>query len=187
MIEAQPIQLLFCHTEMALSKLIMWGLNEPASHLAIDLPSLDVVLHSDLLGLHQAWRGGFLRAHTIVQTFKVWLPPAVQTAVQNKLTSYMASLQGGSYDYGAFAYFAYRAGLAKLTGAPIPKTCPWGDKDSYLCTEGAYLLNEALVECTGHPLFDYDTELDAMSPWQLLTLLQKTHGGKNEVDFRTAT
>jgi len=39
------------------------------------------------------------------------------------------------YDWGAFAYFIYRAGRKKIFNDPLPSSSPWQDPKKYLCTE----------------------------------------------------
>ena len=179
-----PIQLLFCKSELTLSKLIMWGLNEPSSHLAIDLASNEDVVHSDLLGLHNANRAEFFAAHTVVDTFTIYLDLDAQAKVEQKLMTYVRN-DHGDYDYGAFMYFAYRACARRFSGTPMPATNPWGTDNSYLCTEAAYLLNQSIAEVAGKTILPYDVDLGAISPWALRAILMQHTGGKNELDLRT--
>lgn len=183
MTDLVPIEILFCKTELPLSTVIMWGLEQPASHVAIDIPSKGLVVQSDLLGLSKAFRAQFLRDHTIVATFKIHCLPTVQTAIEQKFLNFVDTDVGKSgYDFGAFAYFAYRAFLFKTLNRPLPSTNPWGDPQQFLCTEVPYLLNEAVVEVVGKPLFSYDVDLGAVSPWDLRALLIKAAGGNdNEI------
>lgn len=186
MTDLVPVELLFCKTDMLLSKLIIWGLDQPASHVGIDLPSKGWVAHSDLLGVHKVFRAQFLREHTVIATFKLLCTPAQQAAIESKFLAFLDAATGESYDYGAFTYFTYRAILKKITDKPIPAANPWQGEQEALCTEVAYLLNEAVVEVTGKTLYPYSTDLAATSPWDLRALLIKTAGGnENELDLRT--
>lgn len=179
-----PVEILFCKTDLPLSKLIMWGTDEPVSHVGIDLPSKGWVAHSDLLGLHKVFRAQFLREHTVVATFKLLCLPEQQAVIEQKFFAFLDADTGAGYDYGAFAYFAYRAALKKTLGLPIPKVNPLGDSGQFLCTEVTYLLNEAIVEVTGSSLYPYDTDLGTTSPWALRNLLIKCAGGNDELDLR---
>lgn len=183
---ASPLELLFVSTDMALSKLIKWGFDEPASHLAIDIPGADQVVHSDLLGLHRAARKEFLDQHKVIGTFKIWLDIGVMQKAQAAFLGLADAEKGSGYDFGAFSYLGWRAFCTKFFGSSLPPRNPWGDSHKYLCTEAAYLLNQVVAQSTGHILFAYDTDLGAMTPWQLRTKLIRTAGGKNEVDLRSS-
>lgn len=177
------ISLLFCAGDSLLSRTIRWGLKEPASHVALDVPGSQAVIHSDLLGLHLDKRCDFMAAHEIVSRFRIRLTARSQIQVSAKLLRYVNSTHE-DYDFGAFAGLTVAAIKSRLTGVPFPRTSPWGNDRELLCTEIAYLLNQALVEVTGRILLKYDTELDALSPWRLYQLLREQVGGQDEIDFR---
>jgi hypothetical protein len=125
------MKLLWVAGSAPLSKLIMWGLTEPVSHFAISFDD-KIIFQSDLLGVHIEWMGTFLKTHTVVfeQDFNLGLEKeeAIFQALCNQY-------DGSSYDYGAFAYFIWRAALLKMFKMPLPDRNPWGSKKSFLCDE----------------------------------------------------
>jgi hypothetical protein len=186
-IKAPPLSLLFVKTSTSFSKAIMWGFNDPVSHLGVDLAALETVVHSDLLGLHAMQRLKFLESHVVVATFNVWLDEPVRLKAQQGLLARANAAKDPDYDYGAFAYLTYRAALRKVFGAGLPAKNPWQSGHEYLCTEAAYFLNAVVIEGTGRSLFTTDLDLAAMTPWQLYGKLKVNAAGANELDLRGCT
>lgn len=178
-----PIGMLFTKTDKLLSQFIMFGLQEPASHFAIDVPLCDRIIHSDLLGVHVAPRAEFMASHTIVDTVRLFATARTEAIIQSYLMRY-ADTTHADYDFGSFFSLTLSGFNARVFGTPMPRHPRWGNDREFLCTEMAYFLNQAVVEATGKPLFSYQTDLGAMSPWMLRDLIMKETGGKHDLDLR---
>lgn len=156
------MKLLWVKGNLPLSKLIMWGLEEPVSHFAIAFDN-KIVFHSDLTGLHIQWLPSFLKTHEVV--FEMEHSPGLEeeeAIYQGVLDAY----DGKGYDYGAFAYFAWRAALKKIARQPMPEHNPWGNKDRYLCDEVVQLLPDSIC-----PPAVKQMDLAMKSPYQVWLLL----------------
>lgn len=156
------MKLLWVSGTLPLSKLIMWGLNEPVSHFAICFDN-SIVFHSDLTGMHISWLPTFLEEHKIVYTVDLELPLEQEEAIyQSVITKY----DGSGYDYGAFAYFIWRAALLKFFKMPLPNSNPWGSKTRFLCDEEIQILPDDIV---GAEIKKMD--LAMRSPFEVLKLI----------------
>lgn len=182
-IKRAPIELLFCSSPLAFSKLIMWSTSEPVSHVAIDMPNEREIIHSDLVGVHSVPRMDFLNAHKVSATFKIWLGESDANQVATRMQDVVDNLEGGMYDFGALTYFAIRLTATKFLGVPFPKRNLWGDSDAYLCTEAAGLLVRVIAEVTGKKLIPDSVDLGITAPWALYELLKAGAGGKNEMEI----
>lgn len=157
------MKLLWVKGSLPLSKLIMWGLDEPVSHFAIALDG-KIVFHSDLSGFHIAWKNTFDRTHETIFEHELKLPLEQEEAIyQGILDQY----DGASYDFGAFIYFGWRALLRKAFKKEMPQKNPWGNKNHFLCDEIIQLLP---VEFIGQELKEAD--LAMRSPYQTWIMLQ---------------
>lgn len=125
------MKLLWVKGNAPLSKLIMWGLNEPVSHFAL-LFDNKIVFHSDLTGAHIQWYKSFQKTHETI--FELEYTPGLKKE-EEIYQEVIDANDGKGYDYGAFIYFAWRAFLWKFFNQPIPEKNPWGDKDRFLCDE----------------------------------------------------
>lgn len=158
------MKLLWVKGFMPLSKLIMWGLNEPVSHFAICFDD-KIVFHSDLTGMHISWKASFDKTHETIYSITLDLPLEQEEAIyQSVITEY----DGAGYDYGAFAYFCWRAALYKFFNTPLPDTNPWGSATRFLCDEEIQVLPTEIV---GEEIKKMD--LGIRSPFMVLNLLLK--------------
>lgn len=181
---AADVGILFTAGRSPLSRFIMWGLSEPSSHLAVDLPGLSVVVHSDLSGVHTTPRDDFMASHSVVDRFSVRLKDAALANVEKKLLTYGSETSAG-YDYGAFASLAVSGLKAKLLGSPFPLKSKWQSDDRFLCTELCYVLNQFIVEETGKVLFFYDQDIASLSPWMVRSQLVKVYGESREISLQS--
>lgn len=107
-----------------------WGLNEPISHVAIELKN-GFVVHAHLLGgLKIDWHTDFRKENEVVYELHSGVLPEKET-VQDLLDAHA----GSGYDYWAFAYFGWRALLRKFFGIPFPRENKWARRHAFLCTE----------------------------------------------------
>lgn len=158
------MKLLWVKGKAPLSKIIMWGLDEPVSHFAVVFDN-SIVFHADLMGVHIQWYKSFLKTHEVV--FQIDYNPGLEKEeeiYQGVLDAY----DGASYDYGAFAYFAWRAFLKKFLNKPMPEVNPWGHKDKYLCDEVVQLFPDEIC-----PPSLKEMDLGMKSPYQVWVLLNK--------------
>jgi hypothetical protein len=156
------MKLLWVSGTLPLSKLIMWGLNEPVSHFAICFDDT-IVFHSDLTGMHISWFATFQKTHKVVYSVDVQLPLEQEEEIYKSL---ITKYDGSGYDYGAFCYFIYRAALLKFFKKPLPNTNPWGSKTRFLCDEEIQLLPTEIV---GEEIKKMD--LAMRSPFMVLKLI----------------
>jgi len=180
--KAGSIGILFCAGTAALSHFIMWGLSEPSSHLAIDIPDSETILHSGPGGVHTSKRPDFMASHSIVDTFRLRLAGYDQMVIEKKLLSY-GNVSTAGYDYGAFASLALSGLKAKLFGEALPLKSRWQEDDKFLCTEMCYILNQFVVEQTGKSIFNYDQDMGALSPWMVRQQLVKAYGSLREINL----
>jgi len=145
-----------------LSRLIMWGLEEPVSHMAIVFDN-KIVFHADLLGVRLAWYPTFLKSHEIVFEKEYDLGLEKEEEVYQSI---ITANDGKGYDYGAFLYFMWRGLLRKVFNKPMPDTNPWGSKDKYLCDELVEILPDYIV-----PRSVKETDIGMKSPYQVYLLL----------------
>lgn len=156
------MKLLWVKSKLPLSKLIMWGLNEPCSHFAIMFDD-KIVFHSNLTGLHIVWAKSFLKSYDVVFEMNFDMPLEREEEMYQGVID---AHDGASYDYGAFAYFFWRAVLKKFFGKPLPEHNPWGSKDKFLCDEVVQLLPDEICPPSVKAM-----DLSMKSPYQVWLLL----------------
>lgn len=147
---------------LLLSKLIMWGLKEPVSHMAIVFDD-KIVFHADLLGVRLAWYPSFLKTHEVIYTMEFNLPLEQEEEVYQSI---ITANDGKGYDYGAFIYFFWRGLLRRFLNIPMPTTNPWGSKDRYLCDEMVEILPDYII-----PKSVKEMDIGMKSPYQVYLLL----------------
>ncbi len=156
------MKLLWVKSKLPLSKLIMWGLDEPCSHFAIMFDN-KIVFHSDITGLHIEWAKTFLKGREVV--LEMDYSPGLEKEeeiYQGVLNTY----DGSWYDYGGFVYFVWRAFLKKFFKMPLPDKNPWASKKAYLCDEVVQLLPDDIC-----PPAIKAMDLSIKSPYQVWLLL----------------
>jgi len=123
------MKLLFTRSQLPLSKLIRWGLNEPVSHVAILLDE-KLVFQSNLLGVSIEGIYRLQKACEIVYVVDI---PMKFCAEEDLYQLLLQQYDGKPYDFKAFAYFAWRTVLYKLFKKPYPNKNIWQDPNSFLC------------------------------------------------------
>lgn len=156
------MELLFCASQMPLSKIIRWSLEEPVSHFAICFDD-KVVIHSDLLGVGLKWYDDFIKSHQIVYKLK----PKAKLDLVDEEDYYQEAISttiGKPYDFKEFFYFGYRALLKKFFNKPFPSKSSHEKSGEYLCTE--------LAKAFG--LVDKSVDVGIISPFGLYRLFLST-------------
>jgi len=125
------VKLVFTKGDSWFSKSIMWMLNEPCSHFAIEFENDPIVFHSNLLGCHISSKTSFYKKSKKVFELKFNLTLDEEEKIYQRLVS---DFEGQAYDFGAFFYFTYRAFLFKFFGASLPVINPFQNKKTFLCT-----------------------------------------------------
>ena len=163
------MKILCVKSNLPLSILIRWGLKEDCSHLVAEFDNR-LAIHSNLLGVHLQW-APHLREHcTVVHEFEFKLTLEQEEEVYLALINLT---EGKPYDFGAFAYFGWRAILWRIFGLAIPKRNRWGKKDHFLCTEIAAALPDWMLP------IDKDPELlGMMSPHKMAAIISHIRGEK---------
>lgn len=156
------MKLLFVKGTAPLSKVIMWGLDEPVSHFAV-LFDDKIVFHSNLSGIHIQWFNTFKKTCQIIH--EIEYNPGLEKE-EEIFQAILDAHDGKGYDFGAFAYFAWRAALLKFLKKPLPETNPWGSKDRYLCDEVIQLFPDEIC-----PPSVKKMDLSMKSPYQVWLLL----------------
>jgi len=151
---------MFTTSNMPASKLIRWGLNEPASHFAIMFNN-GIVCHQSFTGFTIDWYPHWKKRNVIVKR----LTPHRQTIGGDRdlMTLLATKFAGKKYDYLGFLYFSWRAFLRKFFRLPLPPINRLGDDPSVLCTGlGKEIANQL------PKYFSYDTrDFDIITPYQL--------------------
>lgn len=169
------MKLLFAAGSSPLSKLIMWALNEPVSHFAIEMDG-NLIFQSNLLGVGICGMNNFLSSHKIVKSIDPSASSDQENAVYN---SFVNVADGEPYGWLAFIYFCWRALLFKFFKKPIPTSVPALDarwdtgKSGLLCTQAAGLLPPEWIA----PLVA--SQLDIVSPWKLYVAVSQNFPGQN--------
>jgi hypothetical protein len=156
---------LFTKSRKIGSKIIQWGLDEPASHFApvysiCPKRTKGIVFHSEFSGFGLDWLQGYLKTVDIVAALE---PKSLTSKEEHDITQkIITKLYGREYDKPAFAYFTYRAARRKLFGHPLPARNEWDTKD-ILCTGIATHLYPLKPDWFSQPIIDGDI----MTPWAL--------------------
>lgn len=124
------MKLIFTKSKLPLSKLIRWGLNEPASHFAIVFDN-SIVFHSNLTGTHVDWYNHFKSSCEIAYELDYNLPLEAEESIYQSILN---KNTGKSYDFGGFFYFIWRALLNKCFGFKFPEINKWSKEGKFLCT-----------------------------------------------------
>lgn len=112
------------------SRFMRWGLEEPVSHVAVEL-SNGFIIHAHLLGgLQIDWARDFRRDNEVVYELETSMLPERET-VQALLDAHA----GSGYDYWAFTYFGWRVILRKFFNIPLPRQNRWARRHAFMCTE----------------------------------------------------
>lgn len=165
------MKLLAVKADMIGSKIIRWGLREPASHLAVQFSTTNETFHSYATGIHNETKAVFNAKYEIVGTLDLPLSEYKETLA---LRLFKDSIPAhNSYDYGAMFYFAYRAALFRVFQTPFPRLNSWQQDEGFLCTEAIYLAATVYAQQTGIMILPDDKDYAMVSPWQALQLVKE--------------
>jgi len=163
------MKLIFTKSNLPLSVLIRWALNEPVSHFAVVFDS-KFVIQSNLLGVQLNWLNTFKKHSEIVFSIEKDLTLEMEEQVYRSL---LDNFDGRSYDWAAFFYFMWRAILNKSLGVPIPSKSPYGSPLKFLCTE----IYSALPEWLFGKKIDNLNIMSAYKVYKALTSSQESDPG----------
>lgn len=149
-----------------LSKLIRWGLNEEASHIAFVFDNDTWLFQSNLLGVIPRLYPNFIkRTKTIIiDSIEYKMPLEDEEIIFQGLVK---NLSESEYDYGGFLYFSWRVILYKFLKIKIPAINKWGKSNMYLCNE---LIEHLPTSLTGLPK---GFKLDMTTPMQSMRILRR--------------
>jgi hypothetical protein len=147
-----------------LSVAIRFLLSSDCSHWALvfDTPAGGLMFESNLLGTHPKFFRTALAHATLVHEIALPLHIVDEDEVWDEV---VAHLDGRSYDWGAFFFFAWRAALQKFFWVPMPKVNRWAQPGTDLCVE----VFAAVKKFTA--LKDVQLELSMTGPHELYQLL----------------
>ena len=121
------MRILFTKSDRIGSNLIRWGLEEPVSHVAMEVENL--VLHS-------TWDGVDIdHIHTFLETREIVCSVEIPELGWEKMLEIARKYEGRSYDFVGLLLFAGAALSRKFFGTPLPKYNTWNQKEAFLCTE----------------------------------------------------
>lgn len=130
------LSLLFTTSDKPLSRLTRWGLETDCSHFAVGFdihrPS-GIIFHSNVVGVELAFYREFQKNNRIIHALGTY-----GLSLEDEEKVYLAIVSkayGGSYDYGAWAFWALNILGNKLFNLDVSKKNLWNSKNSYLCTE----------------------------------------------------
>lgn len=169
------MKLVWTKSNLILSTLIRWGLDVDCSHFLIvfESPSGGLCFESNLLGTHPRFWKNDQKNLTVVHQIDVAIPIEVEDRVWDVVVD---KYDGKSYDYGAFAYFCWRAILKKVFKIPMPAKNKWAKTGAYLCDEVYMSLVDAGV------LPDLGIDIAISSPHDVY---EKVSAHINSGDFPT--
>jgi len=121
------MKILFVKGHTLFSKAICWVVDEPVSHVAIQIGSF--VCHSNLLGVHIQSAYKFRQGCDVI--YELQAPKGSKVFLIDSLNRY----DGAWYDFGAFAFLGICLYLNSRFGVPTPTKNPWQDKNAFICTE----------------------------------------------------
>lgn len=129
------MRLLFIKGHTSFSKLILKTTKEQVSHVAIEFAfgPVNIVVHSNLLGLHMELASNFRKNCTVVRELEYIGPdtPNDLIKLKKKLEDYEFSL----YDFGGFLFLGISLFLRNVFKIPLPKSNLWQSTGMMVCTE----------------------------------------------------
>lgn len=150
------------------SKLIRWGLGEPASHLAIEVGNL--VFHSELKGVNSVSANEFWETHHWVAQ----APVSTRVDWDGFMQDRLQKIVGTPYDQPAFAFFTWRAALRKMGGVPFPKTNFLDSPKALICVEMLKCFDDAYAAVSGRkPAMEPGESFAIMSPLDAICYARK--------------
>lgn len=124
------IRVMATRSSMPLSILIRKVFRTESSHIAVSFDDKEVY-HSNLMGVHLLSWAHFMRNAEVVESIRF----VNSLPLEDEVWQAMTVREGSRYDFLAFIYFAWRGLLSFFFGRPMPSRNPWGQRESFLCTE----------------------------------------------------
>jgi hypothetical protein len=166
-------------SSLPLSKLILWGLSQPVSHVVIEFED-NLVFQSNLLGTHIDYWPHFKNHVEVVFNILIPMDKDLEDKVYTKI---MDEFDDHPYGYGAFLYFTWRALLKKLFKMPLPKTNPWGSRTSFLCVGIIKGLDVDGVDEGLRELIRTIPDVQMISPYDLFVMINSYMKSKDSLHY----
>jgi hypothetical protein len=138
------MKIFFSTSGAAVSKLIRWTFKEDVSHCGILFDS-KLLFHSSLFGVDLQGIYAFEKKSRIIYSIDIPMSLQAEEAIYQGLLQHY---EGKSYDYRAFAYFAWRGFLYRFLGIDFPSRNAWQRPDDFLC-DGFVAILKDCPECPG--------------------------------------
>jgi len=147
------------------AKIIQFGLNEQASHLAVDFGGS--VIHSHMQGVHAVGSIAFWDTYQLVDQTIFDLGTNFEKTIYDSM---IMDIGGEPYDVPAFVYFTYRAALRRFFNVAFPEKNKGQLRDAYLCVGVLKSLLKAFEKISGKPIALTDFEM--LSPLKCVKFLR---------------
>lgn len=102
---------------------------EDVSHTVLCFPDLQIVVHSNLLGLHIESIAGFVKHSEVVYSVDI----KSKEGDTERLMSLLAEYEWSMYDYGALIFLGLTLALRRYLKIPLPKSNLWQSSGMFLC------------------------------------------------------
>ena len=162
------MKILFTRGQSLLSKAIRSATKEPVSHCALQFSfgELDLVIHSNLLGVQMELVETFLRTCEVVYAIE-----NSEESLKSKMLALLEIREHKLYDFGALLFVGMRLWLRAKLKIPLPKANLWQSSGMFMCTEW---VSEFV-----------NGEVDSMiTPYGLYLKLKASQWGKTHGDER---
>jgi len=123
------IKVLFTTKDSTFSNLICDVTGSPVSHCAIEIPSLKMVIHSNIKGVHIEYYKTFREHNKVLYELS-----SVHEFSETLLDDIMRENEFKFYDYAAFLFLGLSLLARKYLKLPLPKSNLW-DTSGMICTE----------------------------------------------------
>ena len=165
------MKIIFTTSDKALSKLIRWTFSEPVSHCGILFDS-KLVFHSALFGVNVQGIYAFENVNRIICAVEVPLDLKAEEIIYQRLLEHY---EGKSYDFRAFAYFAWRGFLYRFFRKPFPERNAWQRPGDFLCDGLLAALNGPQApDWLRKALLDLG-DIEMKSPYAVYQAIQNAH------------
>jgi len=151
------------------SRIIRWGLDEPASHLAIafkDCATVHSYLDKGVVEVSTKKVAAFYKCVAYVD-----MPVSDEMVFKDSLLS---KVSGVKYDVPSFLYFGFCAARKKLLGVPFPKTNAFDSRGKFICTELLYAISETYAEMGGELILFDDKSLAITTPMEAVETMGRS-------------
>jgi len=166
-----PVRIMFTKGKNPFSKLIMWGLDEPISHVAICFFDAFVV-HSNIKGLNITSLDAFREHSNIVFEHEIARYSRSQTVM--KMRELGKDIDRAGYDWKYFCFLFWEALKSKIMRRELKINGVHHDKNKYLCLEVA----EKYLNM--HVRYDKDLYATPMKMYELIKKEESPSGNFSE-------